>query len=79
MTVRQHNIKFTCAKEVNKKLSFLDISITKVNDKLVANWCFCECEHRLINFNIDLSIDHKRGLIDTHLLVNVTFLVITLV
>ena len=32
MTLRHQNIKFTCEEEVNNKLSFLDISVTKVNN-----------------------------------------------
>ena len=54
MTVRQHNIKFTCAKEVNKKLSFLGISITKVNDKLVASLRYKKIFNgAFVNVNID--------------------------
>ena len=37
MNSRHRNIQFTCEKESNDKISFLDISATRSNNKLVTS------------------------------------------
>ena len=37
MNSRHPNIKFTCEEEINNNISFLDISITRVNNKLITS------------------------------------------
>ena len=37
MNSRHRNIQFTCEEESNNKVSFLDISITRSNNKLVTS------------------------------------------
>ena len=37
MNLCHPNIKFTCEKEINNKISFLDVSITRINNKFVTS------------------------------------------
>ena len=37
MDSRHPNIQFTCEKESNNKISFLDISVTRINNKLTTS------------------------------------------
>ena len=60
MNSRHPNIQFTCEEEPNNKMSFLDISVTRVNNKLTTSLCQKKI---LLYFNSFLPMDYKKGLI----------------
>ena len=64
---KQHkNIKFTSEIEENGLLSFLDITITRENNKFVTSvYCKLTFSGVFTNFESFLSEMHKRGLIET--------------
>ena len=64
MNSRHPNIQFNCEEKSNNKISFLDISVTRINNKLTLSlYCkkifSCVC----LNFNSFLPMDCKKGLI----------------
>ena len=64
MYSRHPNIKFTCEEECNNKISFLDISVTRINNKLTTSLyrkkTFCGL---YLKFNSFLTMGYKKGLI----------------
>ena len=66
MILRHRNIQFTIEEDSNDKISFLDISITRSNNKLVTSLyrqkTFSGVYMNYISF---LSTNHMKGLIDT--------------
>ena len=63
---RHRNIQFTCEVESNDKISLLDISITRSNDKLVTSLYRKKMFSGVyMNYNSFLPINYKKGLIDT--------------
>ena len=68
MNSRHRNIQFTCEEESNNKVSFLDISITRSNNKLVTSLYRKKTFSGVyLNYNIFLPTNYKKGLIDTFL------------
>ena len=66
MNSRHRNIQFTCEVESNYKISLLDISITRSNDKLVTSLYRKKIFSGVyMNYNSFLPINYKKGLIDT--------------
>ena len=61
MNSRHPNIQFTCEEESNKKISFLDISVTRINNKLTASWYHKKTFSGVyLNFNSFLPMDYKK-------------------
>ena len=66
MNSRHPNIKFTVEEEENNSLSFLDIKITRVGDKLTTSIYRKKTFSGVyLNYNSFLPRDYKRGLIST--------------
>ena len=66
MNSRHPNIKFTYEEEVNNKLSFLDISIERINNKLVISlYRKSTFSGVYMNFHSFLPVNYKKGLIYT--------------
>ena len=64
MNSRHPNIQFTCEEESNHKISFLDISVTRINNKLTTSLYRKKTFSGVyLNFNSFLPMDHKKGLI----------------
>ena len=64
MNSRHPNIQFICEEEYNNKISFLGISVTRVNNKLTRSlYCKKAFSGVYLNFNIFLPMDYKKGLI----------------
>ena len=58
------NIKFTCEEESNNNISFLDTSITRINNKLTASLYRKKTFSGVyMNFNSYLPMDYKKHLI----------------
>ena len=66
MNTRHRNIKFTFEEEQDNKISFLDISITRVGNELQTS-LFREktCSSVYLNFNSHLTYMYKKSLPDT--------------
>ena len=63
---RHPNIQFTCEEEPNNKISFLEISVTKINNKLTTSLYRKKTSSGVyLNFNSFLPMDYKKGLIHT--------------
>ena len=66
MNSRHPNIQFTCEEESNNKISFLDISVTRINNKLITSLYRKKTFSGVyLNFNSFLPMDYKKGLIHT--------------
>ena len=66
MNTHHHNIKFTFEEEQYNKISFLDISITRVGNELQTSlFCKKTCSSVYLNFNSHLPNTYKKCLIDT--------------
>ena len=66
MNSRHPNIKFTCEEEINNIISFLDISITRVNNKLITSLYRKKTFSGVyMNYNSFLPVKYKKGLIHT--------------
>ena len=66
MNSRHPNIQFTCEEESNNKISFLDISVTRINNKLTTSLYRKKTFSGVyLNFNSFLPMDYKKGLIHT--------------
>ena len=66
MNSRYPNIKFTCEEEINNNISFLDISITRVNNKLITSLYRKKTFSGVyMNYNSFLPVKYKKGLIHT--------------
>ena len=63
---RHANIKFTCEEENDNKISFLDISITRTENKFTTS-IFRKKTYSgvYLNFHSHLPTDYKKGLIST--------------
>ena len=73
---RHPNIKFTYEEEVNNKLSFLDILIERINNKLLTSlYCKSTFSGVYMNFHSFLPLNYKKGLIYTllHCGFNISF------
>ena len=65
MNSRHPNIQFTCEEEYSNKISFLDISVTRLNNKLATSlYCKKTFSGVYLNFNSFLPMDYKKGLIN---------------
>ena len=68
MNSRQPNIQFTCEEESNNKISILDVSITRMNNKLVTSLYRKKTFSGVnMNYNSFLPLKYKKGLIHTPL------------
>ena len=66
MNLRHRNIQFTCEEESNDKVSFLDISIARSKNKLVASLYRQKIfRGAYISYKSFLPINYKKCLIDT--------------
>ena len=66
MNTRYPNIQFTWEEESNNKISFLDVSITRMNSKLVMSLYRKKTFSGVYtNYNSFLSLKYKKGLIHT--------------
>ena len=66
MNSRHLNIKFTCQEENDNKISFLDISITRIENKFTTPIFRKKTFSGVyLNFHSHLPTDYKKGLIDT--------------
>ena len=66
MNTRHPNIQFTCEEESNNKISFLDVSITRMNNKLVTSLYRKKTFSGVyMNYNSFLPLKYKKGLIHT--------------
>ena len=66
MNSRHQNIKFTFEEEHNNKIAFLDISITRVGNKLQASLFRKKTFSGVyLNFNSHLPSEYKKGLLHT--------------
>ena len=62
---RHPNIQFTCEEESNNKISFFDISIIRISNKLTtALYRKKTFSDVYLNFNSFLTMGYKKGLID---------------
>ena len=69
MNSRHRNTQFTCEEDSSYKISFLDISITRSNNKLVTSLYQKKTfSGGCMNYNSFLPTNYKKGLIDTFLL-----------
>ena len=63
---RHPNVKFTCEEENDDKISFLDISITRTENKFTMSIFRKKTYSRVyLNFHSHLPTDYKKGLIST--------------
>ena len=61
---RHPNIQFTCEEESNNEISSLDISVTRMNNKLTTSLCRKKTFSGVyLNFNSFLPMHYKKGLI----------------
>ena len=60
MNLCHPSIQFTCEKESNNKISFLDISVTRMDNKLTTSLYFSGV---YLNFNSFLPINYKKSII----------------
>ena len=66
MNSRHPNIQFTCEEESFNKISFLDVSVTRMGNKLVTSLYRKKTFSGVyINYNSFLSLKYKKGLIHT--------------
>ena len=66
MNSRHPNIKFTCEEENENKISFLDISITRTENKFATSIFRKKTFSGVyLNFHSHLPTDYKKGIIDT--------------
>ena len=66
MNLRHVNIQSTFEEESNDKISFLDISVTRSNNKLVTSLYRKKTSSGVcMNYNSFLPTDYKKGGIDT--------------
>ena len=66
MNSRRPNIKFTCEEEINNNISFLDISITRINNKLITSLYRKKTFSGVyMNYNSFLPVKYKKVLIHT--------------
>ena len=66
MNSRHRNIQFTCEKDSNDKISFLDISRIRTKNKLVTSLYLKKTFSGVcMNYNSFLQTNNKRSLIDT--------------
>ena len=66
MNSRHPNIQFTSEEESNNKISFLDISVMRVNNKLTTSLYRKKTFSGVyLNFNSFLPMDNEKGLIHT--------------
>ena len=66
MNSRHRNIQFTCEEESHDKISFLDISITRSDNKLFTSLYRKKTFSGVyMNYNSFLPTNCKKGLIDT--------------
>ena len=64
MNSHHPNIQFICEEESNNKISFLDISITRINNKSATSLCRKKTFNGVyLNFNSFLPMDYKKCLI----------------
>ena len=64
MNSRRPNIQFTCEEESNNKISFLDISVIRINNKLTTSLYRKETFSGVyLNLTSFLPMDYKKGLI----------------
>ena len=64
MNSRRPNIQFTCEEESNNKIFFLDISVTRINNKLTTSLYHKETFSGVyLNLTSFLPMDYKKGLI----------------
>ena len=62
MNTRRRNIKFTFEEEQDNKISFLDISITRVGNELQTSlFCKKTSSSVYLNFNSHLPNTYKKG------------------
>ena len=60
MNSRHPNIQFTCEEECNNKISFLDISVTRINNKLTTSlYCKKTFSGVYLNFNSFLPMGYN--------------------
>ena len=68
MNSRRPNIQFTCEEESNNKISFLDISVTRINNKLTTSLYHKETFSGVyLNLTSILPMDYKKALIHNRL------------
>ena len=66
MNSRHPNIKFTCEEENDNKISFLDISITRTENKFTMSIFRKKMFSKIyLNFHSHLPTDYKKSLIGT--------------
>ena len=66
MNSHHPNIQFTCEEESNNKISFLDISVTRISNNLTLSLYRKKTFSGVyLNFNSFLPMDYKKGLIHT--------------
>ena len=66
MNSHHPNIQFTSEEEANNKISFLDISFTRINNKLTtSSYRKKTVSGVYLNFGSFLPLDYKKGLINT--------------
>ena len=66
MNSRHPNVQLTCEEESNNKISFLDISVTRINNKVTTSLYRKKTFSGVyLNFNSFLPMDYKKGLIHT--------------
>ena len=64
MNSRHPNIQFTCGKEFNNEISFLDISILRMNNKFTTSLNHKKTFSGIyLNFNNFLPVVYEKGLI----------------
>ena len=69
MNSRHPNIQFTCKEESSNKVSFLDVSITRMNNKLVRLLYRKKIFSGVyVNYNSFLPLNYKKGLVYTLIL-----------
>ena len=69
MNSRHPNIQFTCKEESSNKVSFLDVSITRMNNKLVRLLYRKKIFSGVyVNYNSFLPLKYKKGLVYTLIL-----------
>ena len=59
------NIQFTREEESNNKISFLDMSVTRINNKFTSLYRKKTSSDVYLNFNNFLPMDYRKGLIHT--------------
>ena len=64
MNLRHPKIRFTCKEKSNNNISFLDISVTRINNKLTRSLYHEKTFNGVyLNFNSFLPINYQKGLI----------------